>query len=46
VLSFIAHLILVWRFLTARRLAATQRALDLDRFTSLKKAGASGSISN
>lgn len=46
VLSLIAHLILVWRFLTARRLAATQRALDLDRFTSLKKAGASGSISN
>jgi hypothetical protein len=41
VLSLIAHLILGWRFLAARRLAATQRTLDLERFTSLKRDGAS-----
>jgi hypothetical protein len=41
VLSLVAHLILGWRFLTARRLAATERALDLERFMSLKKAAPS-----
>lgn len=46
VLSLLAHLMLGWRFLTARRLSATQRALDLERFTSLKKGASSFPISN
>lgn len=41
VLSLAAHLVLGWRFFSARQLAATQRTLDLERFTSLKKDGAS-----
>jgi hypothetical protein len=36
VISIVAHLVLGWRLITARRLAAGQRALDLDRFLALK----------
>ena len=46
VLSLVAHLILGWRFLTARRLAATQRGLDLERFNALKKTAPTAPISN
>ena len=35
VLSFIAHLVFAYRIVSARKLAASQRALDLDRFRSL-----------
>jgi hypothetical protein len=35
-ISFIAHLVFGWRLVTARRLSAGQRALDLDRFRALK----------
>ena len=34
--SFIAHLVFVWRLVTARRLVAAQRAQDLDRFRTLR----------
>src|ERR1700737_271083 len=40
VLSFLGHVILGWRFFHARRLAAGQRALDLERFGGVKKGGA------
>jgi|HubBroStandDraft_6_1064221.scaffolds.fasta_scaffold631660_2 hypothetical protein len=46
VVSLFAHLILGWRFLTARRLAATERALDLERFASLRKNASSSPTSN
>ena len=36
VISFLAHLAFGWRMVTARRLAASQRATDLDRFRQLK----------
>lgn len=36
VLSFIAHLVFAYRIVSARKLAASQRALDLDRFRSLR----------
>jgi hypothetical protein len=35
VLSFVAHLVFGYRIVSARKLAAAQRALDLDRFRSL-----------
>jgi hypothetical protein len=35
-ISLVAHLIFGWRMLTAKRLAASQRALDLERFRALK----------
>ena len=35
VLSFLAHLAFAYRIVSARKLAAAQRALDLDRFRSL-----------
>jgi hypothetical protein len=35
-ISFIAHLVFGWRLVSANRIAAGQRALDLDRFRSLK----------
>jgi len=35
-ISLVAHLVLGWRFTQARRLAASQRALDLERFRDLK----------
>lgn len=44
VLSLLAHLALGWRFVTARRLAASQRGLDLDRFRTLKKVALSDPI--
>jgi RsiW-degrading membrane proteinase PrsW (M82 family) len=36
VVSFVAHVILAWRLVVARRLAANQRAVDLERFRLLK----------
>jgi hypothetical protein len=45
-LSFVAHLILGWRFFSARRLAAGQRALDLERFAGLKKDAAGGAMTS
>jgi hypothetical protein len=35
-ISLVAHLILGWRFSIARRLAANQRTVDLERFRTLK----------
>jgi hypothetical protein len=35
VLSFFAHLVFAYRIVSAKKLAASQRALDLDRFRSL-----------
>jgi hypothetical protein len=35
-LSFLAHAIFAWRLVTARRLAADQRATDLEKFRSLR----------
>lgn len=35
-ISLVAHLVFGWRLVTARRLAAGQRALDLERFRSLR----------
>jgi hypothetical protein len=43
-LSFLAHLILGWRLFSARRLAAGQRALDLERFGALKKGAAGDAV--
>jgi hypothetical protein len=34
--SFVAHVMFTWRLVSARRMAAAQRALDLDRFRALK----------
>jgi hypothetical protein len=36
VVSFIAHVAFGWRLMTARRLAAGQRLIDLERFRTLK----------
>jgi cbb3-type cytochrome oxidase subunit 3 len=35
-ISFLAHVAFVWRLVSANRLSAGQRALDLDRFRALK----------
>jgi hypothetical protein len=35
-ISFIAHVVFSWRLVSANRLSAGQRALDLDRFRALK----------
>jgi hypothetical protein len=40
-ISLIAHLIFGWRLVNARRLAASQRALDLQRFLAIKNPHAS-----
>jgi len=45
-LSLIAHVILGWRFFSARRLAADQRALELERFGGLKKGAAGGAMTS
>jgi hypothetical protein len=37
-ISFIAHLTFGWRLVTARRLSASQRALDLERFRAIRNA--------
>jgi hypothetical protein len=36
VISFLAHLVFAWRLVSARRSSAAQRALDLDRFRTLR----------
>jgi hypothetical protein len=40
-ISLVAHLVMVWRLFSARRTSAAQRALDLDRFRSLKNTSSS-----
>jgi len=40
-ISAVAHLVFVWRLFSARRASAAQRALDLERFRTLKAAPSS-----
>ena len=44
-IALVAHLMLGWRFLAARRLAAGQRGLDLARFAAMKQGAASAPTS-